>query len=278
MVEQVSSLTITGIIFSMTLSIGGPVAVLLLTKRKLHTKMADAAIGAGTFVLFALVLEQALHMVVLDAAEDIFSENLWLYALYGGLAAGVFEETGRYLAMKYCMKKRLSKESALMYGIGHGGIEAILLVGFSSISNLITVIMINNGEIESAFSVLDAAAKEEALQGLSVLWTTPGYQFFLAGVERISAFVLHICLSYLVYRAVKYGRRRYYLGAVGIHFLIDAMTLFLANSISLVLLEAVLLGAVGVLAMVVRKMYRAENDPASGERALRMPGNGPAES
>ncbi len=258
MVEQVSGVAIAGIIFSMVVSIGLPVLLLILAKVKMHTRIADAAIGAGTFVLFALVLEQALHMVVLDAAEDVFLENIWLYALYAGLAAGLFEETGRFLAMKHWMKKSLSRESSLMYGVGHGGIEAILLVGFSSISNLITVMMINGGEIESAFSMLDGAAREEAVQGLSVLWTTPGYQFFLAGIERVSAVVLHICLSYLVYRAVKYGMRKYYFVAIGIHFLVDAVTVFLANSVSLVLLEAVLLVAVGILAVVVRRMYREE--------------------
>jgi len=232
--------------------------LLVLAKVKLRAQMADAAIGAGTFILFALVLEQTLHGVMLNLAGEALSENIWLYAVYGGLAAGLFEETGRFVAMKHWMKKRLSKESSLMYGVGHGGAEAILTVGLASISNLITVLMINSGQIESAFSTLEGAAKEEALQGLSVLWTTPGYQFFLAGVERISAFVLHVCLSYLVYRAVKYGVRRYYFLAVGIHFLFDAVAVLLVNSAPLVLLEAVLLAAAGALAVAVGRMYREE--------------------
>ena len=201
-----------------------------------------------------------MHGVMLHLAKEALTGNIWLYALYGGIAAGVFEETGRFTAMKFWMKKSLSKESSVMYGVGHGGIEAVLVVGITCISNLITALMINSGQIESAFSTIeDGVGKETAVQSLAVLWTTPGYQFFLAGLERISAIALHICLSYLVYRAVKYGRKKYYFLAVGIHFLVDALTILLANFVSIVMLEAVLLIAVGILAVIVRRMYMEEN-------------------
>ena len=259
MIGEVSIVAITGIIFSAVIAIGLPVVLLILVKVKLHARVAGAGIGALTFVLFALVLEQILHGIMLRLFGETLRENIWLFAVYGGLAAGVFEETGRLVAMKFWMKKSLSKESSVMYGVGHGGIEAILIVGFTCISNLIAALMINSGQIESAFSTIeDGVGRETALQGLSVLWTTPGYQFFLAGVERISAVTLHICLSYLVYRAVKYGMKKYYFLAVGIHFLVDALTVLLSNYTPLVILEAVLLIMIGVLAVIVRRMYMGE--------------------
>ena len=259
MIGEVSIVAITGIIFSAVIAIGLPVVLLILVKVKLHARVAGAGIGALTFVLFALVLEQILHGIMLRLFGETLRENIWLFAVYGGLAAGVFEETGRLVAMKFWMKKSLSKESSVMYGVGHGGIEAILIVGFTCISNLIAALMINSGQIESVFSTIeDGVGRETALQGLSVLWTTPGYQFFLAGVERISAVTLHICLSYLVYRAVKYGMKKYYFLAVGIHFLVDALTVLLSNYTPLVILEAVLLIMIGVLAVIVRRMYMGE--------------------
>ena len=259
MIGEVSIVAITGIIFSAVIAIGLPVVLLILVKVKLHARVAGAGIGALTFVLFALVLEQILHGIMLRLFGETLRENIWLFAVYGGLAAGVFEETGRLVAMKFWMKKSLSKESSVMYGVGHGGIEAILIVGFTCISNLIAALMINSGQIESVFSTIeDGVGRETALQGLSVLWTTPGYQFFLAGVERISAVTLHICLSYLVYRAVKYGMKKYYFLAVGIHFLVDALTVLLSNYTPLMILEAVLLIMIGVLAVIVRRMYMGE--------------------
>lgn len=259
MVEQVSALAITGIIFSAVVAIGLPLALVVLIRVKLRTRIADAGIGAAVFVLFVLVLEQIPHSIVLGLGGGALTENIWLYALYGGLAAGLFEETGRFVAMKYWMKKSLSKESSIMYGVGHGGIEAVMIVGFTCISNLITALMINAGQIESAFSSIeDGPGKEAAIQGLSVLWTTPGYLFFMAGIERISAIALHICLSYLVYRAVKYKMPGYWFLAVGIHFLVDAVTVLLTNFMPLPVLEIVLIVMIGVLAAVVRRMYLAE--------------------
>ena len=49
--------------------------------------------------------------------------------LYGGLMAGVFEETGRYVSFKWFLKKETRIQDGLSYGIGHGGIEAMLIVG-----------------------------------------------------------------------------------------------------------------------------------------------------
>ena len=239
MVGEVSTVAIAGIIFSAVISIGLPVALLITVKAKLHTRIADAGIGAITFVLSALVLEQILHGVMLNLLGETLTGNIWLYAAYGGLAAGLFEETGRFI----------------------GGIEAMLIVGFTSISNLITAFMINSGQIESAFSgIEDGVGKETAIQGLSVLWTTPGYQFFLAGVERISAIALHICLSYLVYRAVKYGMKKFYFLAVGLHFFVDALTILLSNAVSIVTLEVILFVVVAVLALAVWKMYTGEGN------------------
>lgn len=264
MLGQVSMVSITGIIFSMVISIGLPLALLIWAKKKLHAQWGALGAGAAAFVLFALILEQTLHSIMLNATGNLLTGNIWLYALYGGLAAGLFEETGRFVAMKYWMKKSLSRENAVMYGVGHGGVEAVLIVGMTCINNLISALMINSGQIEQTLSAIEEGpGKELAMQAYTTLCTTPGYQFYLAGIERISAIVLQICLSYLVYRAVKYGEKKFFLFALGIHFLADAATVLLANLVSLIVLEAVLLAAVAAFAAAVKRMYARETEEAS---------------
>lgn len=259
MLGQVSMVSITGIIFSMVISIGLPIVLLIWAKKKLHAQISAMGIGAAAFVLFALILEQTLHSIMLNATGNLLTENIWLYALYGGLAAGLFEETGRFVAMKYWMKKSLSRENAIMYGVGHGGVEAVLIVGITCINNLVSALMINSGQMEQTLSAIeDGQGKELAMQAYAALCTTPGYQFYLAGIERISAIVLQICLSYLVYRAVKYGEKKFFLLAVGIHFLVDAATVLLSNLVSLIVLEVVLLAVVAAFAVAVKRMYERE--------------------
>ncbi len=52
----------------------------------------------------------------------MISGNPFLYAIYGGLAAGIFEEFGRFFCMITVMKRFMyQRENSIIYGIGHGG-------------------------------------------------------------------------------------------------------------------------------------------------------------
>ena len=251
-IGHVGAGTFAGIIFSLCISIALPVVLLMVVHKKTKARMAMAVIGAATFFLFAMVLEQILHAVVLGVGGERITGNIWIYGLYGGLAAGLFEEVGRFVAMRFAMKKQLNLPNALMYGVGHGGIEAILIVGLASVSNLVTSIMINAGTLEASLGALDQATKEATLTQLSALWTTPSYQFFLSGIERIVAVTLHIALSVLVFQAVKLGKKRYWFLAFAIHVGVDFATVIAANYLNLVLVEVMLAVLVaGVVALTV---------------------------
>lgn len=251
-IGHVGAGTFAGIIFSLCISIALPVVLLIVVHKKTKARMAMAVIGAATFFLFAMVLEQILHAVVLGVGGECITGNIWIYGLYGGLAAGLFEEVGRFVAMRFAMKKQLNLPNALMYGVGHGGIEAILIVGLASVSNLVTSIMINAGTLEASLGALDQATKEATLTQLSALWTTPSYQFFLSGIERIVAVTLHIALSVLVFQAVKLGKKRYWFLAFAIHVGVDFATVIAANYLNLVLVEVMLAVLVaGVVALTI---------------------------
>ena len=251
-IGHVGAGTFAGIIFSLCISIALPVVLLIVVHKKTKARMAMAVIGAATFFLFAMVLEQILHAVVLGVGGERITGNIWIYGLYGGLAAGLFEEVGRFVAMRFAMKKQLNLPNALMYGVGHGGIEAILIVGLASVSNLVTSIMINAGTLEASLGALDQATKEATLTQLSALWTTPSYQFFLSGIERIVAVTLHIVLSVLVFQAVKLGKKRYWFLAFAIHVGVDFATVIAANYLNLVLVEVMLAVLVaGVVALTI---------------------------
>ena len=256
--QSVPLLSILGMIFSLLISIGLPFALCILVRRKMKAKVSSFFIGCLTFVIFALILEQLLHGLVFTLSGTYLTERIWLYALYGGLAAAAFEETGRFLSMKLFMKKNITRENAVMYGIGHGGIEAILIVGLSSLSNLLTTVMINTGGLEKSLSILDSTLRETTIQRLSVLWTTPGHMFFLAGIERIIAIALHICLSVLVYKTVSGGKKCFFMLAFALHFLVDFVTVVAASYISLIWVEAVLFVMIALIAFFTLQVYKRD--------------------
>lgn len=243
--QTISNTAIMGMICSIALSIGVPIALLILGKAKFQAKISSFFIGAGTFLLFAMVLEQLMHLLVIQVCGLNAQSNPWLYYVYAAAAAAVFEETGRILAMKFCMKKRLDFPNALMYGFGHGGIEAVLLGGLANISTLSSMLMINSGAMQNALAALSAEAAEQTAAKLSSLWTTPAPVFFVSGIERLGAMILHIGLSLLIYRAVTSGKRGVAALAYAIHFVVDFFAVAFAAVLPIYILE------IGVLALAV---------------------------
>ena len=250
----VSGASIAGMVVSLLLSVGLPIFLCIFIYKKTKAWVPAFFIGCGIFVGFAMILEQICHAIVLTATGSVIQGNIWLYGIYGGLAAALFEETGRWIAMRFCLKKHLTRENALMYGAGHGGIETFLILGMSSMSNLLTAAMINGGLMEKTMTVLEPAQQEVSYNQLSVLWTTPAYQFFLAPVERISAIALQIALSILVFSAVKTGKKLHLAAAFGIHFAVDFLTVVCASAIPTWALELGLLVVVAVICVVVYRL------------------------
>ena len=253
---------ITAVIIVACAVIGLPVLLAILGRIRLKGTIISALWGVLTFVVFAMILESGINLLVQKYVGDITS-NIWFYAIYGGLAAGVFEETGRFVVMKFIMKDTLNKQNAIMHGIGHGGIESIMLVGLTYVSNLAISLAINAGEFDSMLDGLDDTMKAQTIEQYSALWTTSAGMFYLAIVERIAAIAFHICMSYIVYRAVKDKNPRYYLLAVGLHFAYDAGMVLLAGVVPIVILEVILLVFSAAVSVMVYKAYRGEKDVVS---------------
>lgn len=260
--NTISGLAIAGVICSVVLSMGVPIALFIAGRVKLKARISSFFIGAGTYLLFAMLLEQQLHVLVIQFCGLNAQSRPWFYYVYAALAAAVFEETGRLIAMKFWMKKWLDFPNALMYGIGHGGVEAILIGGLSGISNLVSMLMINSGAMQNTLAALPAESANQTVSQLSALWTTPAPLFFVSGIERISAIILHIGLSLLIYRAVKAGKCRTAaftaVLAYGIHFIVDFFAVAAPALLPIYVIEiGVFVMAAGTLVMAL-KMGRME--------------------
>lgn len=253
----ISAASILGMVFSLAVSVGLPIVLGVIVYKKTRAKVSSCFIGAGIFVVFALILEQILHVIVLAVTGAALQSNTLMYGLYGGLAAGLFEETGRFVAMKFFMKNSLDRGNALMYGVGHGGVEAILIVGLVYVNNIVTSIMINTGGIELTMSQLDSALQESTYLQLQALWLTPAYHFYMAGVERMSAVILQICLSVLIYKCVKTGQKKFYAGAFLLHFIVDFVTVVTAGlGLPVWAVEVEVIVMVAIIAWGVARIYR----------------------
>ncbi len=255
----VSTASLIGMIFSLLLSFALPIILLILAKIKLKASLLSFVIGSATFIVFALVLEPMMHSVFFSATGTLLTDNIILYGLYGGLAAALFEETGRLIAMKFFMKESLNKQNSLMYGIGHGGIESILLVGMTYVNNLLYAFMINSGALQASMALVDQELQQTTFEQIKVLWELPSRQFYMAGLERLIAIILQITLSVLVYKAVTAKSRVYWFIAFAIHFAIDFLAVVITGlGAPIWIVETVLLVAVAFVACYIYKLYKEE--------------------
>ena len=257
-IGTVSTASMVGMGFALVVGIILPIVLLIVVWKKTGARVSTFFIGCAVFIVFALVLESFMHAAVLGLTGTVIKDNIWLYALYGGLAAALFEEVGRLVAMKFFMKDRLDMPNALMYGVGHGGIEAILILGVTSISNLMASVMINSGTLASALEVLDEATASASLEQISLLWTSPAFSFYLGGVERILAIILQIVLSVMVFQAVKTGKKFFWFAAFVMHFLVDAVTVVAADFLPLAAVEILLAVMIAAAVWIAVRLTRKE--------------------
>ncbi|MBR4772482.1 MAG: YhfC family intramembrane metalloprotease [Bacteroidales bacterium] len=255
--------TIIMLVLDVILGIGIPVCLAWWAVKKHDTKLSTILIGAATFIVAALVLESIVHKLVLTGARGTaIMGNMWYYALYGGLMAGLFEETGRFLAMKFFMKKEASStKSGVAYGLGHGGIEMMLLFGLSMISSLSMAIMINSGQVDTLFSQAPGGAQELMAAQIDQLKSASAGEYLYGLWERFSAIILQVSLSILVWAAVRKGGKWLWLfpAAILLHALVDGVAVIMSKSLGMFAVEliiTVMAVAISLLAwLVARKAF-----------------------
>ena len=236
-----------------------PLALLIYYKKK-GGQVSAFFVGCAVFVVFALLLESLVHNLVLKGlpvGEKILGNTL-LYALYGGLMAGLFEETGRFLAFRTVLRKKLGNDkNALMYGAGHGGCEAVLLLSATYISYVVMGILVDLGQADRLTASLTGDALTQMQATLAALTAmTPG-TCLLAIVERCVAIAVHICLSVLVWFAAKKPNQGWLFPlAILLHAAFDGILVLLAAHLPVTAVEGCLVLMAVLLALLARRVWR----------------------
>lgn len=241
------------------------VIVLLGIRKKLNWKAL--LFGALMFIVFALILEQIMHVLVLgkDPTQSVVYKNTIFYMLYGGFAAGIFEETARLLCFKYILRAKNDEKisTGISYGLGHGGIEAILIGGMAAISNLITSFMLNSGLLKGVSATMSGTQLDTFKDGINSLVSAPSYMFLASGVERMSALLLQIALSLFVFKAVVDKKWLYFVYAILIHAGIDMFAVLFTKSVikDIFILEGIVMLVSIVVAVIAYKINRKTPAP-----------------
>lgn len=202
---MISTTNMAAMICVAVITILGPFALLTIWCIKKKAKLMPALTGVIIFMVFARTLEMIPHMFFLfteNPISRVLTTTPILYALYGGLVAGIFEETGRFTAFHLLKKKFPGKETSITYGIGHGGFEVMSIVGFGFVQYISIAFMINNGSMDSMMASATGDALTSLETAVSLVSSMTVTTCALALLERVYALIFHIALSVLVYHAV----------------------------------------------------------------------------
>ncbi|MGN0298503.1 MAG: YhfC family intramembrane metalloprotease [Lachnospiraceae bacterium] len=258
--EPISLESILTLFIMVVFGFGLPIAATILWKRYSHTSIKPMLVGAAVFVIFAMIIEQAVHAVCIlfdNPISKFVTSNGMIYAIYGGLAAGLCEEIGRFVAFKFVLKKEKHPDSAIMYGIGHGGIECIFVLGVTVLVYLILALMYNSMGYEN-FIIRMGADLQQEWNGIIASLSEYHVMTGAAGVvERVAAIALHVELSVIVFAAVKQNKIMYLPLAIVLHALIDVIAgLYQVGWIDNIwLIEGIIILYVGAIFFFADKKY-----------------------
>ena len=264
---------IPSLIITVILMVAIPVIFFIYWRKnyKQQTKISWLIAGAIGFIVSARVLELGVHMVCIVTDNPIsrfINGNTIAYVLYGIIMAGVFEECGRYIVLKYIMKKNRTTENAVMYGIGHGGIEILAVLLPALITYLAVAVLFSAGDMENALSTLDIT-EETVSVALPSIQTAAAFDYGMMAmnvIERLFAMLLHIGLTVVVYYGVVTDKTICLPVAIILHMLMDTFPALYQRSV--VPLWTVELWAgvwTGVVVFIAVNLYRKMKKSSSSE-------------
>ncbi len=233
---MVSNWSIIFMFISLTIVLALPIGLAIYFVKKEKASIKSILVGALVFIVFQILTRVPLLQALSQQAWYFkMASNVVLLGIFLGLTAGLFEEIGRFLGFKLLLKNRLSWADGVAFGIGHGSIEAILLVGLSFINSIFYSFSINSGTFDS----ITANLPSDAVYLLkNQLINTPSHLFLTAGVERIFAMALQIAFTLVVLYGVKKKAFKYVVLAICLHFLVDSpLPLLMASGLNIWVIE-----------------------------------------
>ena len=240
-------------------------------KHKTRTNIGYLIAGAVGFIVSARMLELGVHYVCILADNPVsrfINGNTAVYVLYGIVMAGVFEECGRYVVLKHILKKNRTRENAVLYGIGHGGIEVLVVLLPAMVSYLVIAILFSGGNTEGAMNALKIT-EETAAAALPSVQAAAAFDSAAAVMnvtERLFAMLIHIGLTVIVYYGVQSAKKGFLPLAILLHMLADTFpALYQRGVIQLWAVELWAALCSAVIVFIAVRLYRNMNEQTTQE-------------
>ena len=230
---MVSTLSIVCMCIALLVTTIVPIAIMIwyCIRHKAEKVWIAALIGAaGFFIPQMLIRIPILNALSMNEGYMAFAENHYLiYGILIAATAGLFELAGRFTTAKILDRKGITLHKAMAAGLGHGMIEAVVVVGLQYINNILYAVMINTGTFDTLMQQAAAQAGVDTAQfdALKDSLINTAAPLYLLGIwERAMTVILHLFLSMLVCYFV--AKKRPLTGifiCLAIHTLVDSVAI-----------------------------------------------------
>ncbi|MGB2896092.1 MAG: YhfC family glutamic-type intramembrane protease [Anaerolineales bacterium] len=226
-----------------------------------RSRLSWSLFGAGALTFVA---SQIFHIPFNNLVLTPFVTGRGMFAVGGlafmgaallyGLSAGIFEEVARFVVMRRWAHKARNLPKALMFGAGHGGIEAIILGGLV-LYGFFQAVALRGVDLSKS---LPPEQVEAAATQLALYWGMPWYQALLGAVERVGAICFHLSASALVLQSVRRGGWGWLVGAVAWHTLFNAAILIVMNRWGVYAAEGTVIVGAGISLLILYAMKKKD--------------------
>lgn len=200
---MVSTSSILAVCITLCISLIFPVIVFIVFGLKNRGQGIWSAwlLGAAGFFIFQFLIRLPIINSLSQNPQFLsFAVNNYvLYSFCMALTAALFEAAGRYIVAKL-LHNNLTYKRGIAAGLGHGGIEAMLLIGTMYINNLVYMVMINSGSFDTAVAQTAALGGDTSsmLAAKEIFISSGPTAYLLSGYERLMTMIFHVALSLLV--------------------------------------------------------------------------------
>ena len=222
---HISTALLVAAIVAMVFVVALPFILGAIARKRLGVGWKYFWFGVLVFLVFQLLtrlplvsLLQARVLASLLRTSMVFN---WIWLVLLALTAALFEEVGRYVGYRLFMGRETKTWSkAVMFGLGHEGLESIVLVGGQIVIYLLVITLLSTINVNH----LPAAQRQSDIQQIAFINGLPIWYPLQAAWGRLWSFPLQVSLSVIVLQVFRRKRMRWLLLAILFHALVDFLT------------------------------------------------------
>lgn len=187
--------------------------------------------GALVFLVFQLLTRVPIITVLQDTVLAPLLRSsavfVWIWLVILAITAGLFEEVGRYVGYRLFLRREPRTWSkAVMFGLGHGGLESMVLVGGSLLLTLLNIVILSATNLSS----LPVAQRQMVIEQFAAINAQPVWLPLLAAWERLWIVPLQVALAVIVLQVFRRQQISWLFLAILLHALVDFVTVAILHA------------------------------------------------